>query len=246
MHLVFHSAENANQIVVADNSELTGRLVRALSSDSGTPPILCTTGLDVMNTIHSLDFDLMIIDNRLADMEGSDLCRWIRRQKIHCPIIIRGDENSEAQEILSFEVGANDFVPVNLNPDVLAAKIRAHVRRYLASGRAKYRFGKFTFDPANEALSIESSPLILRLTGKQVALLRYFCVADGPVVRTEDLMRDVWDYRHDVDTHTLKTHISTLRTKLLSQFGLEEIIVKVPGGYRLVGCECGSKAQPIS
>jgi DNA-binding response OmpR family regulator len=178
-------------------------------------------------------YDLVILDVGLPDMDGRELCRLMRKQGVKCPILMLTGHNTDSDQILGLDSGANDYVAKPFKLPVLLARIRALLRAHEQSEDAVFGVGPYTFKPAAKLLLDEQDRKI-RLTEKETNILKYLYRADSGVVARDVLLHEVWGYNAGVTTHTLETHIYRLRQKIEPDPSNARILVTEPGGYRLV------------
>ena len=178
-------------------------------------------------------YDLMILDVGLPDTDGRELCRRLRKQGVKCPIIMLTAQDSDADTILGLDAGANDYVSKPFKFPVLLARIRSQLRTHEQSGDALFQLGPYTFKPAQKMLITEDDKKV-RLTEKETNILKYLYRATDGVVARDVLLHEVWGYNAGVTTHTLETHIYSLRQKIEPDPSNARLLVTEQGGYRLV------------
>lgn len=174
----------------------------------------------------------ILLDARLADADGREVCRALRRRGVACPIllIVPAAELADAPE--DGGCGASELVgkPVRLGP--LLARLRLLQRQAEADGEAP-PLGPYRFLPEAKLLHDPASDREVRLTEKEVAILRHLQRAGGRPVGREELLGEVWGYSAGVTTHTLETHIYRLRRKIEDDPGAARLLLTDAGGYRL-------------
>ncbi len=178
-------------------------------------------------------FDAYLLDIGLPDMDGRELCRRLRERGLLAPVIMLTAADSEADTISGLDSGANDYVAKPFRLGVLLARLRAHLRQYDNSDAATFRIGPYTFQPAAKLLTAEGSRKKIRLTEKEVAILKFLYRADRVIAR-DVLLHEIWGYSPEISTHTLETHVYRLRQKIEADPANARILVTEPGGYRLV------------
>jgi DNA-binding response OmpR family regulator len=156
----------------------------------------------------------MITDVNLPDGDGRDFCARLRRQGHNFPIIILSGANSPADIVRGLDAGANDYIVKPFGPDELMARLRAQMRVFESSDDATFAIGCYTFHPSTRHLQEMGSKRRVRLTHKEVAILKVLYRSDTRPVPREVLLREVWGYNAAVTTHTLETHIYRLRQKM--------------------------------
>ncbi len=178
-------------------------------------------------------FDLLIMDVGLPDMDGREAVKLMRRNGVKCPIIMLTGHDSESDQILGLDSGANDYVTKPLRFAVLLARIRAHLRQHEASEDAVFQIGPYQFRPASKILVTDKNQKV-RLTEKETAILRYLYRQGIKAVSRETLLQEVWGYNSGVTTHTLETHIYRLRQKIEPDPANSSLLITEGGGYKLV------------
>ncbi len=191
------------------------------------------SGVDGLRRARSSDYNLILLDIGLPDLDGREVCRQIRKSGLKVPVILLTAAASDADTILGLDSGANDYVVKPFNFAVLLARMRAQIRQFEQSEDAVFRMGPYTFRPGQKVLvDEERGSQKVRLTGKETDILKYLYRAAGAVSR-EVLLDQVWGYNASVSTHTLETHIYRLRQKLERDPANAVILVTEGGGYRL-------------
>lgn len=178
------------------------------------------------------NFDAILLDVGLPDMDGRDLCRLLRREGVKCPVIMLTAAATDSDTILGLDSGANDYVAKPFRLGVLLARLRAQLRQFQASDDAVFTIGPYTFQPAAKLL-LDGNRKV-RLTEKEAQILKYLYRAGDRAIARETLLDEVWGYNAGVTTHTLETHVYRLRRKIEPDPANARILVTDPGGYRLV------------
>ena len=191
------------------------------------------TAEEALDTLKKEICDLVLLDVGLPDMDGREACRIMRRNGFAAPVILLTAHDSEADTILGLEAGANDYVTKPFRFSVLLARIRAHLRQYEQSEGVTFRIGPYTFQPSAKVL-IDEQGRKVRLTEKEVAILKFLYRAGEQPVSRDALLSEVWGYNTGVTTHTVETHIYRLRQKIEPDPSRATILRTEPGGYRLV------------
>jgi DNA-binding response OmpR family regulator len=177
-----------------------------------------TNGADALERIKSGYFDVIILDVGLADIDGREVCRLMRRGGVTSPIIMLTGADTDADTRLG----------------VLLARLRAHIRQRERGDEAAIAIGPYTLQPHTRTLTDDTGRRKIRLTDKETAILKYLYRTGDRAVSREVLLDEVWGYNAGVTTHTLETHIYRLRQKIEPDPANARILVTDAGGYRLV------------
>ena len=191
------------------------------------------TAEEAVKALESRQFDAVILDVGLPDMDGRELCRTMRGRGVKVPIVMLTGVDTDEDTVRGFDAGANDYVAKPFRFEVLLARLRAHLRQHERSHDAALDIGGYKFRPAYKQLLNGEDGRTVRLTEKETAILQYLYRAGGATVSRETLLREVWGYRPGVTTHTLETHIYRLRQKIERDPPHTRLLVTEPGGYRL-------------
>lgn len=221
-------------LIVDDDEALLQMLAEQLQLHEEFATDCVTRGTEALERVKSEYFDVIILDVGLADIDGREVCRLMRRGGVTSPIIMLTGADTDADTILGLDSGANDYITKPFRLGVLLARLRAHIRQHERSDDAVFAIGPYTFQPGNKLLIDEPRRKKIRLTDKETAILKYLYRTGDRVVSREVLLDEVWGYNAGVTTHTLETHVYRLRQKIERDPANACILVTEPGGYRLI------------
>jgi two-component system response regulator RegX3 len=212
-------------LVVEDDAGIAQPLVKGLAKE-GFAVEHVTTGAAALA---SPPVDVVLLDLRLPDIDGLDVCRALRKRST-VPIIIFSARTAEADRVAGLELGADDYIPKPFGMSELIARIRAVLRRVaMPNEETEVQFlDEIVIDRRRRKISVAGTEVVL--TAKEFDLVAALAADPGAVVTREKLIADVWDVNWYGPTKTLDVHVSTLRQKL----GDPDLIETVRGvGYRL-------------
>jgi DNA-binding response OmpR family regulator len=179
--------------------------------------------------------DLIILDLMLPKLSGYEICRKLRAEGSHVPILMLTARGDEADRILGLDIGADDYVSKPFSVRELLARVRALLRRSDPhnAGVEQLTFGDIVVDfPQFEARK-RGQPV--EMTPKEFGVLRYLAARVGLVVRREELLEEVWGYENYPTTRTVDNHIASLRAKLEEDPAEPRHLLTVHGvGYKFV------------
>lgn len=221
-------------LLVDDDATLRQSLSEQLRLHEEFAVTEADSGKAALDSAKSGQFDIVLLDVGLPDIDGREVCRMLRRVGVAAPIIMLTGADSEADTILGLDAGANDYVAKPFKVGVLLARIRSQLRQHEASEDAVFTIGPYTFRPSAKVLVNNASRKKIRLTEKETAILRYLYRAGSKPVSREVLLDEVWGYNAGITTHTLETHVYRLRQKIEVNPAAAQILITEPGGYRLV------------
>lgn len=226
-------SNRGKKILLVDDDQALGMvLAEQLNVCDGFTTIQVGTAAEGLARAMLTHYDAVLLDVGLPDMDGRELCRLMRRRGMHAPVIMLTAAESDADIVLGFESGANDYITKPFRIYVLLARLRAHLRQHVYSDDAVLTIGPHEFHPASKLL-IKEARRKVRLTERETEILKYlFRIGDRPVAR-HVFLEEVWGHLAGVATHTLETHIYRLRQKIEKDPKTPEILVTEPDGYRL-------------
>ena len=176
------------------------------------------------------DFDLIILDLMLPEVDGFDICRQVREEK-NTPIIMVSAKKDDIDKIRGLGLGADDYMTKPFSPSELVARVKAVLARTMPAPVAEgnvYTFGNLVIDTASHSVKVagQEAPL----TPKEFDLLVFLVNNKGIALSREKILQKVWNYDYYGEDRTVDTHVKMLRSHLGSCRGY---IVTVWGvGYK--------------
>ncbi len=223
-------------LVVEDEPDLAGAIATGLRRE-GYAVDLAADGAVAMGKLESTEYDIVCLDLNLPDVDGLEVCRWIRRGNgLADPeprVLMLTARDSLEERVAGLDDGADDYVVKPFAFPELLARIRALARRDVAARGSVIEIGGLALDAARRVAQWRNQPL--DLTAKEFALLRYFMLHSDEVLSSERLLEHVWDEHADPFTNTVRVTVSNLRRKLRTAGAGEPIETVVGAGYRLSG-----------
>jgi two-component system, OmpR family, response regulator len=209
-----------NVLVVEDNESVTSMLEMFFTKE-GIKGEFVHDGAEGYLRYKEGEWDLVILDWMLPGMDGVTICRKIREEKSQIPVIMLTAKDSESDQVLGLELGADDYVTKPFSPLALMARIRAVTRRY--QGEKNSGSGNQDVTTADFQISKETREVLLKgvpltnLTPKEFELLYYLSRHPRQVFSREQLLERVWGYDFYGDERTVDVHIKRLRNKIGSK-----------------------------
>jgi len=156
--------------------------------------------------------DLVLLDLRLPDVDGTEVCRLLRARS-DVPIIVVTAKGEEVDRVVGLELGADDYVIKPFGFRELLARIRAVLRRtHRSADDARLRAGSLELDLRSRRATLDGSELVL--TPKEFDLLALLASDPGVVVSRDHMLREVWNTEWFGPTRTIDVHVASLRKKL--------------------------------
>lgn len=200
-------------LLVEDETAIADTVVYALRED-GHEAVHCLTAGAALEAAGDAVFDLAILDVGLPDLGGFALCRKLRDGR-DLPVIFLTARQEEADRVLGFELGADDYVPKPFSPRELAARVRAVLRRARqAADATATQAAPAGFDHDTVGMRVRYRGRMLDLTRYEYGLLAALLARPGAVLSRAQLMDRVWGDALETGDRTIDTHVKTLRAKL--------------------------------
>ena len=230
------------RILVVEDQEDIGALI-ALNLESLNYEVKhCTSGACGYNAAKTEQWDAIVLDIMLPDMNGLDICQSLRTEGNLTPILMLTAKKSEADRVVGLEVGADDYLTKPFSVRELQARVKALLRRVSFHEQAReniveeenddrLRFDNLSIDIQKRVVRLGSE--LISLTAKEFDLLLYMSSYPGKVFTREQLLNAVWGYQHNGFEHTVNSHINRLRTKLELDTAKPKFVLTVWGvGYK--------------
>ena len=212
-------------LVVEDDDAIAVPLVEGLSR-AGYSVDRAATGTEALARVAHAD--LVLLDLGLPDMDGSEVCRQVRKTSA-VPIIIVSARGDESDRVLGLELGADDYLVKPFGLRELVARVRAVSRRAVSDpDQLLQHIGAVEIDRRARRVTVDE--VEVALSPKEFDLLSLLGQDPGAVVSREQIMDEVWDPHWYGPTRTLDVHVASLRKKL-GDPGLIETVRRV--GFRL-------------
>ncbi len=220
-------------LIVEDELDLANALARGLRQQ-GYAVDVASDGEQGLFWAQMNDYDLLILDLNLPDMDGLDVCRALRAQKPELLILILTARDRLEDRVTGLDLGADDYLVKPFHFEELFARVRALLRRKgLGAHKPILEWGDLKLDPVTR--TAWQGRRKLNLTRKEFAILEYFMRYPGKVISQEELLEHVWDINANPLTNTVRVHIRSLRRKLGDNAENPRYIKTVVGtGYCLI------------
>lgn len=219
-------------LIVEDEESIRGPLEDNLKLE-GYDVSCAGDGIEGLSLAADRAFDLIVLDIMLPKLDGFEVCKRLRQNRVMTPILMLTAKSQEIDRVLGLELGADDYVTKPFSARELLARIKAILRRAQApaDGVDSCRFGDIEIDFARYEARKKGRPV--SLTALEFTLLRLLVREKGRVVHRNDILDEVWGKDVFVDPRTVDKHISLLRKKFEDDPQEPRYILGVRGvGYK--------------
>lgn len=202
-----------NILLIEDDAVLADGLIHTLSG-SGYVVTVAMTGGYAQQLLTAQDFDLIVLDLGLPDMDGLELLRKIRQRKLPLPIMILTARDSVNDRITGIQQGADDYMSKPFELKELEARIHALIRRCYGGFNDVIVLGKLTLEPRNHRLSVEGQPLAL--SAREYGVLEILLLQAGKVVSKDRIAQRLTADDDALTDNAVEIYIHRLRKRLES------------------------------
>ena len=218
------------RVLVVDDDPALAEMLGIVLRTEGFEPSFVADGSRALSAFRTTKPDLVLLDLMLPGTDGIDVCRQIRAES-GTPIVMLTARGDTIDVVLGLESGADDYIVKPFKPKELVARMRARLRRNDNATSETLHIGDVTIDVAGHVVSRSGAPI--PLTPLEFDLLAALARKPGHVFTREQLLEQVWGYRHAADTRLVNVHVQRLRAKVETDPEHPELVVTVRGvGYK--------------
>lgn len=218
-------------LIIEDDHRIATTIQKGLIQEGFTADT-CFNGDDGLDQAGTIDYDVIILDLMLPDISGLDICKSLREQDIHTPILMLTAKTQLADKLIGFKVGADDYLTKPFAFEELLARINSLAKRR-HSNTSVLQLGDLTMN--TKTFEVRRNGVDISLTSREFSLLEYFLRHQNQILTKEQIIGYVWDYDSDILPNTVEVYIKKLRQKIDLAFSDRiPMLETVRGfGYRL-------------
>jgi DNA-binding response OmpR family regulator len=219
-------------LVVEDEHKIANSIKNGLEQETDAVDV-AYNGTDGFDLASSENYDVIILDLMLPDMDGVEICKKLRLENIHTPILILTAKGQLDDKIQGLNSGADDYLTKPFAFEELLARVRSLARRPKELLENKLTCSDLELDPINFKVSRSGKDIIL--SRKEFSLLEYLLRNKEKVLTKDQITSHVWDYDSDILPNTVEQYVGYLRTKIDKPFPkLTPLIRTIRGfGYKI-------------
>lgn len=208
-----------DRILVVDDEDRIRKLVKMYLEREGYETDEAGNGQDALDKALNEDYDCILLDLMLPEIDGIEVCKRVRETK-STPIIMLTAKGEENNRVEGFEIGADDYIVKPFSPREVVLRVKALLRRTTNHSMVNQTntakdlivFENLVID--NDAHRVLADQKEVNLTPKEYELLLYLAKSPDKVFDREQLLKEVWHYEFYGDLRTVDTHVKRLREKL--------------------------------
>ena len=218
-------------LVVEDEHKIVASLKKGLEQESFAVDI-AYDGIEGYDLASTEEYDLIILDRMLPEIDGIEICKKLRLAKNHVPILMLTAKGQIQDRVEGLDAGADDYLVKPFAFEELLARIRALVRRPKQTLSEKYVIGDLILNTKTHEVVREGIPI--RLSSKEFALLEYLMRHPNQIVTKEQIIAHVWNYDSNILPNTVEVYMGYLRNKIDKPFQKPTLLHTVRGfGYKI-------------
>ncbi len=221
------------KLLIVEDEPRMGQLLHRGLTEEGHVVDVCATAAQAVQSVRYADYDVIVLDWGLPDVDGLSLLRTWRSEGLTTPVLLLTARGSSGEKVLGLRTGADDFLVKPFAFEELVARLEALHRRASSLATSSTTLGDVEFQRARRLLSRGSSSV--ELTGREFQVLNALAERLGDLRTRAEILQQVWGAHYDGDPNVVDVYIGYLRAKLESLATTRLSISTVRGsGYRLV------------
>ena len=216
-------------LIVEDELRMASLIRRGLANE-GLAADVAARGADALWMAEAHDYDAVLLDVMLPDIDGFEVCRRLRAAGVWAPVLMLTARDSVEDRVAGLDSGADDYLVKPFSFAELIARLRALARRGDGERPAVLVVGDLRLDPATREVTRGSAPI--QLTAKEFALLETFMRRAGEVLSRLHLLEHAWDFAYDNRSNIVDVYVRRLRRKIDEPFERRSLETVRGAGYR--------------
>lgn len=215
-------------LVIEDEHHIANAIKKGLEQERFAVDVTYdgTEGYDLASSEH---YDCILLDLMLPGMDGITLCKELRKNHNHSPILMLTARGQLEDKVAGLNAGADDYLTKPFSFEELLARIRALVRRPTTITDPLLTVESISLDP--KSFSVKRGPTPIQLSHKEFELLEYMMRHPHTILTKDDIISHVWDFEADILPNTVEVYIKNLRNKVDVPFKKEKPLIHTIRGF---------------
>jgi len=215
-------------LIVEDEHRIANSIKKGLEQENYAVDV-CYSGDDGYDLAATEEYDAIILDLMLPGMDGITICKELRKNKIHTPILILTAKGQIQDKVAGLDSGADDYMVKPFSFEELLARIRALIRRPKTTVNELLKVSNLTLNP--KLFEVRRAGKIVVLSNKEFSLLEYLMRNAKKILTKDQIISHVWDYDADILPNTVEVYIRNLRNKIDLPFKNKKPLIKTVRGF---------------
>jgi two-component system, OmpR family, response regulator len=217
-------------LLVEDDLRMAAAIRRGLQAE-GIVADVASRGGEAMGMVRATEFDAVVLDVMLPDLDGFETCRRLRAEGVWVPIIMLTARDSVEDRVRGLDEGADDYLTKPFSLAELLARLRALARRGPIERPVVLEVGDLRLDPATRQLW--RGDVEIALSAREFSLMETFMRRAGQVLSQLQLLDAAWDLGYEQRSNVVEVYMMYLRDKIDRPFGVRSLETIRGAGYRL-------------
>lgn len=215
-------------LVVEDEHRIANTIKKGLEQEHFAVDV-AYDGNDGYDLASTEDYDVIILDLMLPGMDGLDICKALRKEKIHTPVLMLTAKGQVQDKITGLDSGADDYVTKPFSFEELLARIHALSRRPKQVLSTTLQVSDLQLNTREFTVVRTGKPI--HLSSKEFALLEYLMRNENKILTKDQIISHVWDYDADILPNTVEVYIKNLRNKIDQPFDKGKQLIQTVRGF---------------
>lgn len=215
-------------LVVEDEYKIANSVKRGLEQETFAVDT-AYDGIEGYDLASSEEYDVIVLDLMLPGMDGVEICRKLRGEKNHTPILMLTAKGALQDKVDGLNAGADDYLVKPFAFEELLARVRALSRRPQKGIDAKLKISDLVLDSLN--FEVKRNGKKIDLTKREFALLEYLMRSPNKIINKDAIIAHVWDYDSEILPNTVEVYIGYLRKKIDDAFPKGKSLIKTIRGF---------------
>lgn len=219
------------KVLLVEDDRIIAESIKEGLEDESYAVDVAHDGDEGYRTASADDYDIIILDVMMPEMNGFEVCAKLRADGNSTPVLMLTAKNQHSDIVEGLDTGADDYLPKPFDFDVLLARMRALLRRPSEKQPEVLQVGDLSLDPRSK--QVVRAGTVISLTAKEYAVLEYLMRNAGATLSKDQIISHVWDFDADVLPNNVELFIMFIRRKVDKPFETK-LIKTVPGfGYKI-------------
>lgn len=215
-------------LIIEDDHKIANAIKKGLRQEAFAVD-LAFDGKDGLGSALTIDYDLIILDRMLPEIDGLKICQALRKESKHTPVIMLTAKDKVADKVDGLNAGADDYLVKPFAFDELLARMRALLRRPKKTAQPFLKIDNLILNFENFEVSRNNNKI--NLSSKEFALLEYLMRNPNRILTKDNIIAHVWDYDADILPNTVEVYIGYLRNKIDRTSKNNKQLIKTVRGF---------------
>ncbi len=215
-------------LIIEDEHKIANSIKKGLEQELYTVDVVYT-GSDGYDLASSEDYDLIILDRLLPGIDGLEICKKLRQENIHTPILLLTAKGQINDKVEGLNAGADDYLVKPFAFEELLARIKALIRRPKKSLGSILSIADLSLNTLTYEVKRGKKPI--QLTNKEFSLLEYFMRHPDRILTKDQIINHVWNYEANILPNTVEVYVGYLRKKIDLPFKNRPCLIHTIRGF---------------